>query len=67
MTHSRTYTCIARTSYPAGDVQRSCGHNHKTYDAADRCLHDLRHPVGSNDCPAIWYNARVEPTNPQED
>lgn len=60
------YTVIVSDGYtPTGpSVQRSCGHNHQTREAAEECLQHLRrvrYVRGQREESATWYNATVLP------
>lgn len=40
-------------------VERSCGHEHRSLEAADRCLGGLRKPYRDGSFPARWFRAEV--------
>lgn len=41
------------------EEQTTCGHKHRTYDTAWRCLQAQRKTDKYGCCSALWYNGRI--------
>lgn len=45
------------------EYRTTCGHLHRTREAAEKCLARLQRTDKHGNCSALWYNARIHNQN----
>jgi hypothetical protein len=64
MTNQYYFTVAVETGntsmdYRSHEQRCTCGHKHKTREAAEKCQEKLTRRDKSGNCSALWYNSRI--------